>query len=211
MPLTTSLARVAASAALVVAVLPARAALAQSDDPMRDHSTAPSTRPVRVGFGGGVLVPRQGASEQSIERGIHGQGFVLLRLPAGLPALRANVDVARLRFDTPGTATTPGVDGHRSLLAGVLGMKVDLLRGPVRPYLLAGAGAFSIRDAIDGAAGGSASQVSFGLDGGAGVALRLGGLDAFVETRLQNVYTRERGLVDTKSIAAFPVTFGVIF
>jgi len=31
-----------------------------------------------------------------------------------------------------------------------------------------------------------------------------------VESRLQNVYTRQRGLVDTKSITAFPVTFGFV-
>ena len=54
-------------------------------------------------------------------------------------------------------------------------------------------------------------STNFGLDGGAGVSLRLGPIDAFVETRLQNVYTKQQGLVDTKSITVFPVLFGLSF
>ena len=201
--------RLGVAATAVAALLPARAASAQDADRMA--TAAPSSRPVRIGFGGGVTVPRQGAAAQTLKSGVHGQGFVVLRLPAGLPALRANVDFARMRFETPATATAPAVDGDRTLLAGVLSMKIDLLRGAVRPYLLGGVGAFSIEDAIDGVASDDArSQVNFGIDAGAGVSLRLGPLDAFVESRLQNVYTRRRGLIDTKSITAFPVTFGVV-
>ena len=33
----------------------------------------------------------------------------------------------------------------------------------------------------------------------------------FAETRLQNVYTKEKGLVDTKSIQSFPVSVGIVF
>ena len=35
-----------------------------------------------------------------------------------------------------------------------------------------------------------------------------GPIDMFAETRLQNVYTKQRGVIDTKAIRAFPVTFG---
>jgi hypothetical protein len=199
----------AVAATIVAVLLPARSVAAQASDPL--SSAAPSSRPIRIGFGGGVTVPRQGASAQTLKSGMHGQGFVVFQLPAGLPALRANVDFARMRFETPSTASASGVDGDRTLLAGVLGMKLDLLHGPVRPYLLGGVGAFSLEDAIDGATSDAArSQVNFGIDAGAGLSLRLGPLDAFVESRLQNVYTRQRGLVDTKSITAFPVTFGFV-
>ena len=204
----------AVAATIVAVLLPARSVAAQASDPL--SSAAPSSRPIRIGFGGGVTVPRQGASAQTLKSGMHGQGFVVFQLPAGLPALRANVDFARMRFETPSTASASGVDGDRTLLAGVLGMKLDLLHGPVRPYLLGGVGAFSIRDAIDGPATNGAatadarSQVNFGIDAGAGLSMHLGPIDAFVESRLQNVYTRQRGLVDTRSITAFPVTFGIV-
>ncbi|MDF1504051.1 hypothetical protein [Roseisolibacter sp. H3M3-2] len=179
-------------------------------------AAAPSARPVRVGFGGGVVVPRQGATMRQIKSGVHGQGFVLVQLPAGLPALRFNVDMARMRLSP---AAVPPVVGQpapeetiRSMLAGVASLKVDLLRGPVRPYVTAGVGAFRLSDeAAAGAADDVRSQVDFGVEGGAGLAIRLGPIDAFAETRLQNVYTKQQGLIDQKSIRAFPITFGFIF
>ncbi|MGH7711597.1 MAG: hypothetical protein ACREOG_09940, partial [Gemmatimonadaceae bacterium] len=54
------------------------------------------------------------------------------------------------------------------------------------------------------------SSVEFAINGGAGIALRLFGLEAFVEGRLNNVYT-DKGAIDTKSIQMIPVTFGIIF
>ena len=54
------------------------------------------------------------------------------------------------------------------------------------------------------------SQLKFGIDGGAGLALKIGRLYAFIEGHLQNVYT-QRGLIDAKSIQAVPVSFGVLF
>ena len=44
-----------------------------------------------------------------------------------------------------------------------------------------------------------------------GFILRLGPISGFVESRLQNVYTKEKGFVDTKSIQQFPVVFGLVF
>jgi hypothetical protein len=108
-------------------------------------------------------------------------------------------------------------DADRTVLDGVLALKLDLIRtGPIRPYVLAGVGAFNVKDVMSAAAASSSPEQSFrstnfGIDGGAGVALKLGRIDAFVETRLQNVYTKQHGLVDTKSIRAFPVSFGVTF
>ena len=193
-----------AAATLLCLALPA-AARAQSD------------RPIQIGFGGGVAVPREGATARELEAGVQGQGFVLVRLPAGLPPLRFNVDYARQKFARPtavrpGAALTDTAAAERTALAGVAGMRLDLLRGPVRPYVVAGVGAFSVKDALD-VAGGTRdySNVNFGLDGGAGLAIRLGPISGFVEARLQNVYTKQQGLIDTKSIQSIPVTFGLVF
>jgi hypothetical protein len=187
-------------------------------------STAPSASrsPIRVGFAGGVVVPRTGASLATLKTGVHGQGFVLLQLP-GLPALRFNGDYSHMQFDrssltgipttSGGATTTP--DAARTVLDGVASFQVDLLHGPVRPYVLAGVGAFNVKDVVDAASSASGassfSATNFGIDGGAGLAIKIGRLDAFLETRLQNVYTKQRGLVDTKSIQSFPVSFGITF
>lgn len=193
--------------ATLAAALAAATAGAQSREPV-----SASTRPIRIGIGGGVVVPREGASVYQLERGMQLEGFALVRLPGGFPPLRLTLDYAKLKFDPAtlaGSPTTPGAaDAERTMLNGVASINLELLRGPVRPYLLAGVGAFSVKDV---AASESYSDINFGLDGGAGVALSLGPISAFVEARLQNVYTREQGLVDTRSIRTIPVSFGVVF
>jgi hypothetical protein len=184
----------------------ARAASAQS------RATLGAEPSVRFGIAGGVVIPRTGASTRSLENGLHGQAFALVRLPAGLPALRINVDYDHMRFGQPTTSTGASagsaVDATRTLLDGVAGMRLDLLHGPVRPYALAGIGAFDIRDV---AASVASSSTNFGVDGGAGIAFRLGRVDGFLETRLRNVYTKQQGLIDTKSIQSFPIAFGLTF
>lgn len=169
----------------------------------------PTTRPVRFGFGGGVIVPREGATVLSIKTGVQGQGFMLVQLPAGLPALRLNVDYAKMKFDRP---TTPGavtdVSGDRTVLDGVAGLRLDLIHGPIRPYVLAGVGAFKMEDVVGST---SFSDTNLGADGGAGISFKLGSLSGFIETRLQNVWTKKSGFVDTKSVQSFPVSFGLLF
>lgn len=172
-----------------------------------------STRPIRLGFAGGVVVPRSGASASTLKAGVQGQGFVLIQI-AGLPALRANVDYAKLKFDEAQLQAGGPIDADRTVLDGVLALKLDLIRtGPIRPYLLAGVGAFNIKDQVSNATTGeqSFSDTNVGFDGGAGLGFKLGPISGFIETRLQNVYTKEKGFVDTKSIQQFPVSFGIVF
>ncbi len=205
------------AAALTAAIASPVALLAQ--DPAAAASTSSSRRPIRIGFGGGVVVPREGASARSLKQGAHGQGFVVFPLPGGLPALRANVDFSRMQLQ-PGPLP-PVVSGNgitaptseetvRTMLAGVASLKFDLLRGPVRPYVLAGVGGFRFQDEKqNGLTDDARTQVDFGVEGGAGLSIRLGPIDAFAETRLQNVFTKQKGLIDTRSVRAFPVTFGI--
>jgi opacity protein-like surface antigen len=210
-----SFAHISLAAALTALAISPVALRAQ--DPTAAAAT-PSSRPIRFGFGGGVLVPREGASARTLKQGAHGQGFVVFQLPGGLPALRANVDFARMRLQpgpippvVPGNGITAPTSEEtvRSMLAGVASLKFDLLRGPVRPYVLAGVGGFRFQDeAQNGLAADTRTQLDFGVEGGAGLSIRLGPIDAFAETRLQNVYTKQKGLIDTKSVRAFPVTFG---
>jgi len=171
----------------------------------------PSDRIIRFGFGGGVVVPREGATALSLKNGMQGEGFVLIQLPGGLPAIRANVDYAKMKFDRPTTGST--VSGDRTVIDGVAGIKIDLLRGPIRPYIMAGVGAFNIEDVITTTGSGetSFSDTNLGADGGAGISFKLGPISGFVETRLQNVWTKRSGFVDTKTIQSFPVTFGLLF
>jgi len=166
----------------------------------------PQQRMVRIGFGGGVTVPLSDAGD-ALKSGINGQAFVLVNA-MGIP-LRFNLGYQKFDFED---AILNGASGESTILSGVGGFSMDLVQaGPITPYVTAGVGAFSLKDEItSGAFAGSTSDVRFGVDGGAGLRFRLGRLEAFAEGRLQNIWT-EAGAIDTKSIKAIPITFGLLF
>lgn len=172
-------------------------------------------RPIRFGIAGGVVVPRSGARFQDVLAGPTGQAFMLIRLVPGLPALRIGADYSRTTFGEPTAGVQASVLGvTRTQFGGLMSLRFDLGHGPVQPYVVGGVGAFSIRDKLDVAgslsAGNAISATEFGLDGGAGLSLRLGRISAFAEARIQNVSARE-GLINTTSIRNIPVTFGLMF
>ena len=95
---------------------------------------------VQVGFGGGMSVPTSNAKE-AFENGVHGRGFMLLNLP-GLPSFR--FDLSATKFDwkeaLPGAPAT--MTGESLVLGGLGNISINLLKGPIRPYVMAGVGAF---------------------------------------------------------------------
>ena len=111
---------------------------------------ASATRAIQFGIGGGAIVPRTNARFQEVLTGATGQAYLLIRIAPGFPALRVGADFARMRFDDPTTSTPSGpVGSTRTQLGGIASLRIDLLRGPVRPYVLAGVGAFNIKDVLD--------------------------------------------------------------
>ena len=162
------------------------------------------THVISIGFGGGVTVPVSDAKD-ALKNGVNGEGFLLVHL-GPLPALRFNLGYQR--FDYKSALELP--DGHAQILSGVGAISLDLLRGPIRPYILAGIGAFNVKNVADDASGESTSKTHFGIDGGAGLALQFGRVGAFVEGKVQNVYTNDTGLISAKNIRSVPVSFGIL-
>lgn len=142
-----------------------------------------------LGVGGGASIPT-GNGGNSVKAGVNGQAYALFQLP-GFLALRFNFGYQKFE-DT------------QKILSGVGGLQINLLHGPVRPYLTAGVGAFDIQsDSM-------ASKINFGVDAGGGLAVVIGRVSAFAEGRVQNVYTRNGGfLKSAKQINVIPVTFGM--
>ena len=163
---------------------------------------------VSIGFGGGMSVPTSNA-KQAFENGVHGRGFMLVNLP-GVPTLR--FDLSGTKFDwKEAVVGGPTAEGQSQVFAGLANISVNLLKGPIRPYVMAGVGAFNIQNQLEsGGTTESSSEMKFGIDGGVGLAIKIMRLEMFVEGRVQNVYT-EAGMIDTKSIQTIPVTFGIIF
>ena len=200
------------TAALVAASLAAAAPSAHAQ--FGSMGGSGSTRPIRIAFGGGVSVPT-GDYKKAFDNGINGQGSIIFNL-GGLP-LNLRADLSYNRFTTETTFATPGGAGELDIthqMLGALGnVTLPLGTGPVRPYIMAGLGAFNIRETADpegSSEGDTDTSTKFAINGGAGIALRFLGLDAFIEAKLQNVYTDE-GAIDVKSIRIVPVTFGIVF
>lgn len=168
-------------------------------------ATAQRRQPIlSIGFGGGAVIP-VGKAQDDFKKGYTGQGFLLVHL-GPLPALRFNFAFQRLDYkEVLGLPSS-----HANVVAGTGGLQISLLPGPVRPYVTAGLGAFSVSSAINSTSGASESKVHFGIDGGAGLAISIGRVSAFGEGRVQNIYTNDTGVIRRKSITQVPVTVGLL-
>ena len=168
---------------------------------------------VTLGVAGGLTVPT-GNSTTPIQTGFNGQAYVLVRLLPFLPVLRFNLGYSHYAFkDALDSAAGAGYNGKsRQVLSGLGELSLPLFKiGPVRPYVLAGVGAFHVRTSADSAAvGKTQTSFNFGIDGGGGLSLALGRFSAFAEGRVQNVYTKAGGFIKSaKQIQAVPVSFGL--
>ena len=161
---------------------------------------------VTVGVGGGMSVPVSDAGD-AFKNGYNVQGFARLNVPK-LPVMpRFDLDFSR--FDLNDTQI--GVPGTGQILAGLANLQLGILPlGPVRPYLIAGLGAYNLKTDTEGVTPTSVTNTHFGINGGAGVALHLGMINGYLEGRIDNVFT-DKGVIDTNQIQVVPVTFGLTF
>lgn len=101
--------------------------------------------------------------------------------------------------------------GTGQILAGLANLQIGVVPlGPIRPYIVAGLGAYSLKTETEGATPISESDIRFGINGGAGVAIQLGLVNGYLEGRVDNVFT-EKGMIDAEQIQVIPVTFGLSF
>jgi len=180
-----------------------------------------STRPISIAFGGGASVP-VGSYKDALKAGWNGQGSLIFNF-AGLPlALRADLNYNRFTFkkDVPlvpsgsgGTALTTN-DVTQQILGGLANITIPFHMGAITPYLTAGLAGFNIKTKLGDAAGvEDQSDTKFAVNGGAGLSLRLFGASAFIEAKLNNVYTDKKFISNTelKDLQFIPVTFGFVF
>jgi len=168
-------------------------------------------RLVSFGIGGGVSVPVSDAKD-AFNTGFNGQGFVRLNLNA-LP-IQPRVDFTFSRFDiSDAQLATPGASGTGQIFAGLANLQYSILpTGPIRPYIVAGIGAYNTKTDVTGIPSyANTSSTDFGINGGAGITFKLGNLvSGYVEGRVDNVYTK-KGLKNSDQIQVVPVTFGLVF
>ena len=209
--------------AAVVTVILLLAASSDVAAQFRTNQASGSSRPISFAFGGGASVPI-GSYKDALKAGWNGQGSLIFNF-AGLPlAFRADLNYNKFTFKenltfspggTGGTFDTSG-DISQQVLGGLANITIPLVGvGPIRPYVTAGLAGFNIKtklgDAVPGAE--DDSETKFAVNGGAGISLRLLGASAFIEAKLNNVYTDERFISnkELKALQFVPVTFGFVF
>ena len=181
-----------------------------------------SGRPISFAFGGGASVP-VGSYKDALKAGWNGQGSVIFHF-AGLPlSLRADLNYNHFTFKndlpfasggTGGTAAAPE-DITQQILGGLANVSIPFHMGPVSPYITAGLAGFNIKtnlgDVVPGEQDESATK--FAVNGGLGLSMRLFGASAFLEAKLNNIYTDGKviGSKELKDLQFVPVTFGFVF
>lgn len=161
---------------------------------------------VTVGVGGGMSVPTSDAGD-AFKNGFNVQGFARLNVPK-LPVM-PRLDLNFSRFDLDDTQV--GMPGTSQILSGLANLQIGILPlGPVRPYVIAGLGAYNLKTETEGPSPTSVTDTRFGINGGAGVAFHLGMINGYLEGRIDNVFT-EKGMIDSEQIQVVPVTFGLTF
>lgn len=169
-----------------------------------------SARMLSFGIGGGVSVPVSNASD-AFKTGYNGQGFVRFNLKA-LP-IQPRIDFTFSKFDVASAKlAAPGASGTGQILAGVANLQYFVMPGPVRPYVVAGLGAYNFKTDLSGIPGAtSKSDTRFGVNGGLGVLVKLGSLvSGYVEGHLDNVFS-QKGFVNSSQLQVIPVTVGVVY
>ena len=181
-----------------------------------------SRRPVSFAFGGGASVP-VGNYKDVLKAGWNGQGSLIFNLP-GIPiALRADLNYNKFTFENNLPFSTGGGSGTvattdditQQILGGLANITIPFNMGPISPYVTAGLAGFNIKtklgDAFPGAE--DESDTKFAVNGGAGLSMRLMGVSAFIEAKINNVYTDKKLISnkELKDLQFVPVTFGFVF
>ena len=181
-----------------------------------------SRRPVSFAFGGGASVP-VGNYKDVLKAGWNGQGSLIFNLP-GIPiALRADLNYNKFTFENNLPFSTGGGGGTvattdditQQILGGLANITIPFNMGAISPYVTAGLAGFNIKtklgDAFPGAE--DESDTKFAVNGGAGLSMRLMGVSAFIEAKINNVYTDKKLISnkEMKDLQFIPVTFGFVF
>lgn len=169
-------------------------------------------RLVNFGIAGGVALPTTDIHVNEETFTAPASGYVVMALlEVNLPfvpfGVRADAMYQGLRFEDDAAGPGSG-DGEGNILAGTVNGVFRLPGLGVRPYLIAGVGYYNLAVDLENEPLGQALSEDtrqFGVNGGIGLRIPLGGINAFIEARYHNIYT------DIETTAIIPVVFGIRF
>lgn len=158
-----------------------------------------SAQNVRIGIGGGVLMPMsdyKDADKLGWLGGVDGT-YWLAGAPVGI----------RVEGDYSQTSHKNNVGGHTSIIGGMaeLVYAFGTSASPARPYLLGGVGYFHAKVEVTGIGSATENKVGYGLGGGVDLKVGTGSTHVFGEARYQSVQT------SGTSLKMIPIRVGVRF
>ena len=170
---------------------------------------------VSIGLAGGVSVPVNDVAS-AFDDGIAGQGFVKFNIPfiitPRLDFVFQDMDIKDPSIVSPDFGPGNFTGGTQQIMSGLAHAQFNILTaGPITPYLIVGVGMSNLETSLDEEGGGTTSRSStqVTIDGGAGVAVKVGPIKAFIEGRLANV-VNDGEVIDLDAVQTVPVTLGVI-
>ena len=157
--------------------------------------SAQASKPISIGIAGGAAIPL-GDLADLYNTGYNGTvslGLSSFGSPIGL-RVEGMYNKVLGRDDVGNPPDARIIAGTANLVYGLPGVGI-------RPYLIGGAGYYSLKPDVDNIE----SENKFGLNGGIGAMFPLSGFNTFIEARLHHVFT------DVSSTQFVPVTFGILF
>jgi opacity protein-like surface antigen len=168
----------------------------------------PAQAQFSLGLAGGATVPSGDLNDRQ-NLGYNGLVAVQLGMPLMPVQLRADLQYNSFggrNFNDAFGQARAGTDTR--VISGSLNAVVNLLPGPIKPYLIGGVGYYDSRFGGTNAA----STRQFGFNGGAGVKFSLIGASIFAEARVHEVRNGTVNVGAGNSQARFiPVMVGVMF
>jgi hypothetical protein len=168
----------------------------------RAHAQVAPVNPFSFGVSAGAAIPT-GEGSEGVNTGFSVDGIIGLRVPASPLSFRGEVGYTRF-----GVKDADGVNIR--FLSGVANAVYTFSAGPtavVRPYLIAGVGAYNGKLTVDDSDVDvdDESQTKIGLNGGVGLEIPLSGITGFGEIRYTSVAT------EGSRTSWIPIRFGIRF
>jgi hypothetical protein len=170
---------------------------------------------VSIGLAGGVSVPVNDVAS-AFDDGVAGQGFVKFNIPfiitPRLDFVFQDMDIKDPSIVSPDFGPGNFTGGTQQIMSGLAHAQFNILTaGPITPYLIVGVGMSNLETTLDEEGGGTTSRNStqVTVDGGAGVAVKVGPIKAFLEGRIANV-VNDGEVIDLDAVQTVPVTLGVV-
>ena len=184
--------RAASAAAVVIAAAAAP----------RAHAQLAPVNPFSFGVSAGAAVPT-GEGSEDVKTGFSVDGIIGLRAPASPISFRGEVGYTRF-----GVKDVDGVNIR--FISGVANAVYTFSAGPtavVRPYLIAGVGAYNGKLTVDDSDVDvdDEAETRIGFNGGVGLEIPLSGITGFGEIRYTSVAT------EGSRTSWIPIRFGIRF